>query len=103
MDMMSIQLDAWVVALLAGTISPILTAILTKLSATPGLKALIALLVTAVLAVVNAIVFANGEFLVRDMVILFVVTYSTHAVTYFNFWKPVGVPLAVPTAEVGVG
>jgi hypothetical protein len=101
-----IQLEAWVVMLLSGTLTPLLTGLITKLQAHPGTKALIALLLTAISAVVNAIVLANGEFLARNMIILFVTTFVMHVATYFGVWKPVGngvAPGARSTAEIGVG
>lgn len=106
MDFNSIHLEAWVVALLAGTVTPVITGLITKLQAHPGTKALIALLLTAVIAVINAIVNANGDFVLRDVVVLFVTTFVWHVATYFGVWKPVGSgapPGARATAEVGVG
>lgn len=106
MDTTSIQLNAWVIALLAGTVTPLLTGIITKLEAHPGTKTLIALFLTAAAAVIAAIVNANGMFQVRDVIALFVTTFVWHVATYFGVWKPVGSgapPGARATAEIGVG
>lgn len=101
-----IELSAWIVALLAGTITPVLTGIVTKLEAHPGTKALIAVMITAVISVINAITLANGQFIFQDIVILFVTTFVWHVATYFGIWKPIGngtAPGARATAEIGVG
>jgi hypothetical protein len=106
MDPASIHLEAWVVALIAGTLIPLVTGLITKLSAQPGTKAIIALALSAAVAVLNAIVVAQGEFLVRDITILFATTFTTQVVTYLGLWKPVGggaSPGAKATAEIGVG
>jgi len=101
-----IELAAWIVALLGGTLSPVLTGIVTKLQAHPGTKAFIAVLITAAIAVIDAITLAHGEFILQDIVILFVTTFTWHVATYFGVWKPVGngvAPGARGTAEMGVG
>lgn len=103
MDFTAIQLSAWVVALLGGTISPVLTGLVTKLGASSGTKALMALIITALIAVVDAVVNANGAFNPSALVTLFVVTFVAHASSYWNFWRPVGVPGVLATAEFGVG
>jgi hypothetical protein len=105
-DPAAIHLEAWVVALIAGTLTPIATGLLTKLSAQPGMKAFVAFLLTATIAVFDAIVVAGGQFIVRDTIILFVTTFAWHAATYFNVWKPLGggaAPGAKATAEIGLG
>jgi dolichyl-phosphate-mannose--protein O-mannosyl transferase len=101
-----IELAAWVVALLAGTVTPVLTGLITKLNAHAGTKAFIAVLLTAGVAIIDAIVVAKGEFILQDIVILFVMTFTWHVATYFGVWKPVGggvAPGARSTAEIGLG
>lgn len=105
MDLSTIHLEAWVVALIAGTVIPIVTGLITKLSATPGTKALVAFFLTAVVAVFDAIVLAGGTFVVRDTVVLFVTTFAWHVAAYYGLLKPVGggaAPGARATADVGI-
>ncbi len=101
-----ITLAAWVVALLGGTVTPLLTGLITKLEAHPGTKAFVALVIAAFIAVIDAITLAQGTFVVQDMIILFTVTFVMHVSTYYGFWKPVGsgaAPGARATAAMGVG
>lgn len=106
MDTGSIQLEAWVVALIAGTVIPIIVGLITKLGAHPGTKALVAITLTAIVAILNAVVVAEGTFVVRDIIVLFVTTFAWHVATYYGIWKPIGsgaAPGAKATAEIGVG
>lgn len=106
MDLASIHLEAWIVALLAGTVIPILTGVATKLDAAPGKKALVSLGISALVTVLNSIVYTNGAFVLRDMVVLFVTTFTWHAAWYQGFLKHVGggaAPGALATADIGIG
>lgn len=90
----TVQLDPWVLPLLAGTITPILTGIVTRPRATSGTKALVGLLAAALAAagieVIHWLTTAGGTFEFRPALVLFLVTFATHLAAYYGFWKPVG-------------
>jgi hypothetical protein len=102
----TIHLSAWLVALLGGTAVPVLTGLITKLQASAGMKAVVALLLSAVVTVIAVIVQADGTFVAEDVLKLFATTFVAHATTYYGFWRPIGggaAPGAVATADAGIG
>jgi dolichyl-phosphate-mannose--protein O-mannosyl transferase len=96
----AVTLQPYVVALLAGTITPLVTGLITKLSAAPGVKAIVSLVLVAVVTVINTVVTNDGHFLVRDLVILFFTTLVAHMASYFQIWEPIGKPGTTWTQEV---
>lgn len=102
----TITLAAWLVALLGGTVVPILTGLATKLSATPGTKAVVGLLLSTAVTLVAAVVNARGVFVAEELAVLFATTFTAHVTTYYGLWKPVGggaAPGAKATAGAGLG
>jgi hypothetical protein len=89
----SVSLDPVVVAILSGTV-------------TPGVKAIVAIVLVAVATVVNAVV-ATPTFTVQSIVVLFAITFASHIASYFGVWKPAtggnGAPGARATADKGIG
>ena len=101
-----ISLDATIVAIIAGTVIPILVGIITKLHASSGLKALIGLALAVVVATLNDIVIANnGTFEVKTALVYLFVTMSTSIATYYGVYKPTlgAAPLAKLTSGFGLG
>lgn len=98
----SIHIEAIYVAFIAGTIIPILTGMIVKYEASSGLKAVVALFLNAVVAVLNAIVNGGGDFVVRDTLMLFAGQFAWHVATHFGFWRPTGVS-ATLAPDVGIG
>lgn len=101
----TVDLAPWIVVLLGGTLIPLITGLLTKQAAHPGLKATVSIALSAALAAV-APVFATGSFQVRETLALFVGTFATQVLTYYGLWKPIGngtSPTQAATPEVGLG
>lgn len=102
----TVTLDATLFAILAGTVTPIVVGLITKLNATSGLKAIVTLFLTAVVAVFNDVVIAgNGTFNLKTAIVFFAVTFVTHVATYAGLYKPTtgAAPGAQATAQWGLG
>lgn len=102
----SIDLAPWTVSLIAGTVIPLVVGLITKLRASAGLKAVVALLLDVVVTVANLLVTRNGHIEVAEFVTFLAVTFLIHVGSYLGLWKPVGggaAPGSVATANVGIG
>lgn len=95
----TVTLEPWVVAILAGTVTPLITGLITKLGASSAVKAITGFVLVAIAAVINTILNSNGMFVVRDVVILFATTFVMHVAMYAGVWKPLGGDGA-PTAHI---
>lgn len=102
-----VTLQPWIIAILVGTITPLITGFVTKLSASSGVKAIVSLVLVAIGTVINMIVTNNGVFTVRDAVVLFATTLVAHMASYFQVWEPIGTPRTTFTnewtADIGIG
>lgn len=103
----AINLDPVFVSLIGGTLIPILTALLTKLNASKGLKALVALVLACALAGGSMIVQTEGVFTWQTLVLSVAAAFSANVVSYVGAWKPIGdtneVPGAILTRNIGFG
>jgi hypothetical protein len=77
-----ITLPEWWLPLLIGVVTPLLTGLITRVTASPATKAWIGVLLVAALSVIGSIVDADGAFVVRDVVATFVLALVTHQSTY---------------------
>jgi hypothetical protein len=102
MNLQSIHIEAIYVVFLAGTIVPLLVGLATKYEASGGLKAIIAIVFTAAVSVINAITSTDGTFVVRDTVLLFFAQFITHVAIFFGVWRPAEVPQKL-APESGLG
>lgn len=102
-----VSIDAIGLATLAGIVTPILVGLITKLGASSTTKAIVTIVLTVALAVVNEIVNSGGSFAVYSMAVYAAWQFVVHMATYLGIWKPVGSsdapPLAEATADFGVG
>lgn len=103
----TVVLPDWLyVPLIAGSLTPILTGVLTKLDAHPGTKALVAAILTGLVAVIDSIARHGSAFQPAEMLVLWVTTFAWHCAAYFGILKPAGggvAPGAAATATIGVG
>lgn len=97
----TVTLEPWVVAILVGTVTPLITGLLTKLSAASGVKVLVNVVLVALGTVLNLIITNNGTFVVRDVIVLFACTFVANVASYAGVWAPVG--LKNPLPEKGIG
>lgn len=100
-----IQVDMAVLAFLAGTVIPLLTALLTKLEASSGVKAVSNLVLSMAAGGVAYLVTNDGSGDLLELISAAVAVYLTSGVTYQNLWKPTGatLKLASSTANTGLG
>ena len=96
--------NAVVISLIAGALIPILTGLVTKLQASPQVKALVNVVVAAAVAVLVQ-VNQTGQFDWQSSLMLFATTLGASLGTYHGVYKPVNgnVPLAKVTANFGLG
>lgn len=101
----TVTLDPLFVALLAGTLIPVATGIATKLSASSGVKAIVALVLSAAVGLGSEIVAGGGTFEVKVAVAGFVGALVTNVAAYAGVYKPVlgAPPLARSTSGFGIG
>lgn len=99
----AIQVDVTVLAFLAGTIIPLLTAILTKLNASSGVKAICSLILSMMAGAVAYLIAHDGNGDLLDLISAMVVVYLGAGASYQNFWKPTGTSLKLAEATAGTG
>lgn len=103
----TITLDPFIVALIGGTLIPIVTGLVTKLEASSGVKAGVALVLSAVVGVLGSIVSSNGTFDWKIAVLAAGAAFATNVTTYLGVHKAIGstgAPLgATATAGFGLG
>lgn len=92
-------------AVVVGTVLPIITGVVTKELASGGIKATILALLSAVTGLVNGAVNADGVF-TQEALLAAAVTWVTAVATYYGFLKPTGVSgkvnaKALPAVGVG--
>lgn len=93
-----IQVDMAVLAFLAGTVIPLLTAVVTRSQATSGLKAVVNLVLSMAAGGVAFLVANNGQGGVLELIASIVAVYLASGVSYQNLWKPTGVTNATSSA-----
>ena len=97
----TVSLDPMVVAVLAGTVTPLLTGLITKFQAGSGIKVLVSLVLIAIATVVSYIQ-TNTTFEVKTVILLFATTLVMHVATYYGVWKPTGVSTKL-APDFGIG
>jgi chromate transport protein ChrA len=85
-----IEVDVAALAMLAGTIIPLLTGLLTKLKASSQVKALVAAVLSIAAGVVTELQMGDGKSTLAALVVAGLAAYTTSGVSYTNLWKPIG-------------
>lgn len=83
-----VQLSPVVLAILAGTIVPVLAGIVSRTTASSGAVAIVNLVVSALMVVVNYVL-TNPVFDVSTVVTLFATTFTAGIASYYGVWKPI--------------
>jgi hypothetical protein len=96
------KFDVPFLSVIAFSVLPLVTGIVTQQVATGRLKALVLAVLSAVTAVVTAVIEDEGV-LTAETGTLFVVGLVIAAGIYFGFWKPTGVAPAVQSATPNLG
>ena len=97
--------DTTLITLIGGVLVPLLVGLLTKVSASPAVKAVVNAALSAVNGAVAVAAPAGEGFVWRAFVVAWVTTFVTSAATYYGIYKPTGVAPAVAntTGNVGIG
>lgn len=99
-------LDVRLLAMLASTLVPLLVNLITKLSAPDGLKAVLNIVLTAVVSVLSLWINPSDQPVTQWLIAnTFLFSLVTSFTAYKAVWKPTGVSgsVAVATANVGLG
>lgn len=98
-----VQIDVSALNFVVGVLIPILVALLTKLNASRGLKAVINLGLSAIAGAVVVAIQASGAVDVGHVVISIGTTWIVSIASYYGLTAPTGVAPAVASATAGVG
>lgn len=86
------ELDAAVVNVILGVLIPIVNGLLTKLSTSSAVKAILNLALVSAAALLNTSLTENGDaVLSRSLILNAAMTFIVAATTYTNLWKPLQV------------
>jgi hypothetical protein len=87
--------NAWsavqIVSVLVGTLIPILTALVTRSTASSGVKAVVSLGLSAVTGFGTEFINAGDAFYWQGALLTTIVTFVTSVATYYGLWKPTNV------------
>jgi hypothetical protein len=99
------MIDTMLLAFISGSVIPLATGLLTKVSAKSSLKAALSILLAGVVAVVAYLQKYAGVGTWKEAAFVFMAAVVAQAGTWQGFWKPTGVGPAVAniTGDVGVG
>ena len=101
----TIHVNSELLALLSGSIIPLLVGLVSKLNASSALKAVLNALLTAIAGAVVTATQAGGAIVWQLYLINIGLAWLSSCATYFGLWKPTGVSAAIQrrTAHVGLG
>ena len=99
----TVSQDIQLLTVLTGVIVPLLVGLVTKSSASSGLKAFVNLILTAIGTALAQVIPATFEW--KSFFISWLIAFAVSAGTYYGFYKPTGIAPAVnqSTGNVGVG
>lgn len=100
-----IHVDAMILALVSGSVIPLVTGIVTKMSAPSGLKALVSTILSGVTALVAYLTDWNGVGTWKEALVVGLTALIAHAGSYHGVLKPTGVAPALgqSTGPFGLG
>lgn len=84
-----ITFGSGIMALITGTVTPVLTGILTRIGTSSAVKALVSFALMGVLAVINVITVGGGTFETWSVLIVFAETVVFHVASWLMIWQPV--------------
>jgi len=95
----SVTLDPYVISLLGGVLIPLLTAVVTKYQASTGVKAIVALALSAVVGVASNVVTA-GVLDWRAALLQVATAFVASYVSLKHLWQPIGDTPDVPGSHL---
>ncbi len=96
-------LDIQMLSIIGGAIIPILVGIVTKMSASSGLKAVVNFLLSAVAGAVAVAIEHEGAVNVEEWVVGIGMTWVISVATHYGLWKPTGASSTVQASTAGFG
>lgn len=98
-----ITLDPLLLTLLGGALIPLFTSLVTKVGASSLVRALISLLLSAVVATLVQINNSGGTFYLKQTLVAFSVTFLATVASFLGFWQPVVKSNETVLPSVGIG
>ena len=98
-----LEVDLTVLNFLIGSVIPLLTALLTKFSASSTIKAVFSLGLSIGVGVVNTLVAADGKASIGVLAASAITVYLAHGVSYNNLLKPTGLAGSVKNVAPNFG
>lgn len=102
----TITLDPFLVALIGGTLIPIITGIITKLQASNGVKSVVALVLSVLVGTLSAITSSGGTFDWKLAAAAAGAAFATNVTTYLGLHTTIGSDQPIgtyATANFGLG
>lgn len=100
-----VQIDVATLNFVAGVLVPLLTALVTTRLASPGLKAVVTLLLSALAGGIAVALQANGTVELQTWITSIALTWVMSIASYYGLWKPTSTApkIQAATKNVGVG
>lgn len=98
-----VQVDVTVLNFIVGALVPLLVAVLSKVNASSGLKAVLNLGLSILAGVASTLLLTDGETTFLGIATSAITVYLASGVTYQNLWKPTAVAPAVAEKTSGFG
>ena len=98
-----IHIDTTIVNFVLGTIIPVITALVVKDVASPGVKATVNAVLAVIAGALTVTLQAGGLLNWQSLVISVVMTVGASVAAYFGILKPIGVTGAISTSTVNFG
>lgn len=87
-----VHLDVGILTVIVGVVIPLLTALITKASASSAVKAITTLGLTLLATAIQGIIDVNGVVNLKAFLANFCVTFGVAILSYYGFTKHVGTP-----------
>jgi len=98
-----VQVDVTVLNFVAGSLVPLLVAVLSKINASSSLKAALNLGLSILGGVASSLLLTDGETTFLGIATSAITVYLASGVTYQNLWKPTAVAPAIAEKTSGFG
>lgn len=98
-----VQIDVVALNFVAGTVVPLLTALVTTRLANPGLKAVVTLLLSALAGGLVVALEANGTVELETWVVSIGTTWLMSIASYYGLWKPTATAPKIQAATPNIG
>lgn len=98
-----VQVNVLILSFVAGSVVPLVVALLTKSAASQGTKAVVNLILSVVGGVVAFLIAHDGTASVLQVATVAVTAYLASGSTYSHLWKPTGAITAVQAVAPNTG